>query len=129
MVSGIGGPGGGGGGGKVGGPGAPAPSPAPSSTTKIEPSTGKSFSEAVRGEGIDRAKGTEAAAGPSPLERLRKGEIDLKAYVDIRVEQATAHLDGVLARADLEKMRAELKDVIEQDPDVAALVKAAEVGR
>jgi len=118
MVGGIGGPGGGG---KVGGPGAPAPPPA---TTGTERSTGASFQESVA-----RTEQTGAASGPTPLERLRSGEIDLKTYVEIRVQSATTHLEGLLPPADLEKVRAELQDVIEQDPDVAALVKAAEVGR
>ncbi len=118
MVGGIGGPGGGG---KVGGPGAPG---APPPTAPTEAKTGKSFAES-----LDRAQGTATVQGPTPLERLRAGEIDLKSYVEIRVQQATSHLEGVLSPGDLEKVRAELEDVIEQDPDVAALVKAAEVGR
>jgi hypothetical protein len=45
------------------------------------------------------------------------------------VNEATAHLDGILPPSDLEKIRADLHDLIEHDPYVAALVKSAEIGR
>jgi hypothetical protein len=114
MVGGIGGPGGSGPPGKVGGVGAPN---VPSTTAP----TGAKFGEAL-GK-------TEKASGTSPLEQLRAGEIDLKGYVDVRVREATAHLEGVLGPEDLAKVQDELRDVIENDPDIAALVKGAEIGR
>jgi hypothetical protein len=128
MVSGVGGPPGGGG--KIGGPTAPIPQGAPDAperTRATRPSEGARF-----GEALDRTARADAASAPgstTPLERLRAGEIDTKQYVDLRVNEATAHLDGVLPPADLEKIRADLHDLIEHDPDVAALVKSAEIGR
>ena len=124
MVSGVGGPPGGGG--KIGGPGAPMPkgvggADAPDAARKPE---GARF-----GEALDRTAKADATSAASPLERLRAGEIDTKQYVDLRVQEATAHLDGVLPPSDLEKIRADLHDLIEHDPDVAALVKSAEIGR
>lgn len=118
MVGGIGGPGGGVPPGKFGGvaiPGAPA-ADAKTGTTKA------SFNEVLG------AKSAEGASATSPLERLRTGEIDLKGYADIRVRDATSHLEGVLAPDDLAKIQDELRDVIENDPDIAALVKGAEIG-
>jgi hypothetical protein len=125
MVGGIGGPGGGG---KIGGPGATPP--APTGKDRTESTTGATFKESLKESIESKAKEpVGAASAASPLERLRSGEIDLKTYVEIRVHSAISHLEGVLPPADLEKVRAELQDTIEQDPDVAALVKAAEVGR
>ena len=127
MVSGVGGPPGGGG--KIGGPGAPLPKGAPEGTD----ATRGSRPEGARfGEALDRTARTDATSAPTaatPLERLRAGEIDSKQYVELRVNEATAHLDGVLPPSDLEKIRADLHDLIEHDPDVAALVKSAEIGR
>jgi hypothetical protein len=116
MVGGIGGGGGPTGPGKIGGPGAGAPVSPSSSTEKA------SFGETLG------AKKVEGASGPSPLDRLRAGEIDRQGYVELRVKEATTHLEGVLSPADLEKVQEELRDVIENDPDLQALVKAAEVG-
>jgi hypothetical protein len=115
----VGGIGGGGPPGKVGGVKAPA-TPA----TEAKPGTNKtSFSETLG------TKQAEATTGASPLERLRAGEIDLSGYVDLRVREATSHLEGVLSSADLEKVQDQLREVIENDPEVAALVKGAEIGR
>ncbi len=120
MVGGIGGPNGGGppGPGKVGGvggPGAPA-------TSEVHGPAKASFREAL---GVERAEGAGVA---SPLERLRAGEIDLQGYVDLRVREATAHLEGVLSPADLDAVRDQLREVVEDDPDVAALAKGAQLG-
>lgn len=117
MVGGIGGPGGSGPPGKVGGVGV-AQAPATSAPT------GAKFGDAL--ESVEKASKSSAA---SPLEQLRAGELDLKGYVEVRVREATAHLEGVLAPKDLEKVQDELRDVIENDPDIAALVKGAEIGR
>ena len=115
----VGGIGGGGPPGKVGGVKAPA-TPA----TEAKPNANKtSFSETL---GTNKS---EAASGTSPLERLRAGEIDLHGYVDLRVREATSHLEGVLSASDLEKVQDQLREVIENDPEVAALVKGAEIGR
>ena len=116
MVSGIGGAGGGG---KIGGPKAPAPAP----PTSTESTKGAAF-----GASVTRTEHAAPAGAATPLDRLRKGEIDLHRYAEIRVQEATAHLDGVLPAGDIEKIRADLHELIESDPDVAALVKAAEIG-
>lgn len=115
MVGGIGGPGGSGPPGKVGGIGG-AQAPATSA------STGAKFGDAL-------VEKTGKSSASSPLEQLRAGELDLKGYVEVRVREATAHLEGVLSPKDLEKVQDELRDAIENDPDIAALVKGAEIGR
>lgn len=118
MVGGIGG-GGPPGPGKIGG----ATGPIAPATTGAAAPTGAKFGEAL---GV---QGTEQASSASPLERLRAGEIDLHGYVDLRVREATAHLEGIVGPEDLQKIQDELRDVIENDPDVAALVKSAETAR
>lgn len=122
MVGGIGGPGGSGPPGKIGGVGARG---APA-TTGPTGANKASFSETLKS---NEAKSTDAAGSATPLERLRAGEIDVNGYVDLRVRDATAHLEGVLSPQDLEKIQEELRDAIENDPDIAALVKGAEIGR
>jgi len=119
MTSGIGGAGGGGP--KIGGATGPA-APSASPIEKTSGPKGASFGETLGTKGVEQT-------GASPLERLRSGELDLKGYVDVRVREATAHLEKILSPADLAKVQDELRDVIENDPDVAALVKGAEIGR
>lgn len=123
MVGGIGGPGGGGPTGpkKLGGPGAPVGS------TPVSPTSASKLDKPSFGEVVGANKSDQASAA-SPLDRLRAGEIDRDTYVDLRVKEATAHLEGVLSPADLEKLQDELRDVVANDPDVAALVKQAEIG-
>ena len=70
---------------------------------------------------------TQAApveATRTALERLRAGEIDVKGYVDIKVDEATAHLRG-LPPADLEHVRASLRDRLATDPGLVDLVHTA----
>ena len=113
MVGGAGGPGG------VGKPGGVAPG-------SVEP--GVKPPETSFGSVREAAKAADEQ-GPSPIEQLKTGQIDVKRYVELKVEQATKHLDGILPPAEIERVQTELRDLIEQDPDVAALVKAAEIGR
>lgn len=120
MVGGIGGPPGGSPPGpkNVGGPSGPT---APATPATGGPK-GASFGEVVS------AQHAEGASATSPFEQLRSGSIDLAKYVDLKVQEATGHLDGVLPPGELERIRDELRDVIENDPDVAALAKGAEIG-
>ena len=50
-----------------------------------------------------------APKGVGALERLRAGEIDLDGYLDLKVNEATAHLHG-LGTTELEGVRALLRD-------------------
>jgi hypothetical protein len=61
---------------------------------------------------------------PTPLERLRAGEIDVDRYVDLKVEQATSHLSG-LRPHDLDAIRAALRVQVASDPVLADLVQQA----
>ena len=65
-----------------------------------------------------------APKGVGALERLRAGEIDLDGYLDLKVNEATAHLHG-LGTTELEGVRALLRDQIARDPALAELVQIA----
>lgn len=66
--------------------------------------------------------------GASPLERLRAGEIDAHRYTELHVQDATRHLEALLSARELERVRADLRDLFD-DPEVAALVKTAQIAR
>ncbi len=87
---------------------------------------GKPFEvgESQKSGAAARAAEVKAAAGPTPLERLRAGEIDVKGYVDAKVQEATAHL-GPMPPEKLEQIRAALRDRIGSDPLLVELVKKA----
>jgi hypothetical protein len=62
---------------------------------------------------------------PRPaLERLRAGEIDVNGYVDVKVEEATAHL-AALPAGQLEQLRSALRDRLAGDPGLVELVRKA----
>jgi hypothetical protein len=65
-----------------------------------------------------------APAAPSPLARLRAGEIDLDRYLDLKVDEATAHLKGLRAR-ELSGLRSLLRTQLESDPSMVDLVQQA----
>jgi hypothetical protein len=71
--------------------------------------------------------GTEAPSGVTggDLARLERGEIGLDAYLDARVGEATKHLEGRLARAELEYVQKTLRAELESDPVLVELVRRA----
>jgi hypothetical protein len=62
--------------------------------------------------------------GVGALDRLRAGEIDLDGYLDLKVSEATAHLQGMRA-TEIEGIRSMLRDQIAGDPALAELVQRA----
>lgn len=74
---------------------------------------------------VERTRGADKSAELSPLERLKAGEIELPQYLDLRVEQATAHLEGKLAPEKLDFLRQSLRIQIESDPALIELVQSA----
>jgi hypothetical protein len=99
---------------------------------RISPSSGAGGAEKtfeVR-PSVERAGPTQPpqAVGTTPLERLRAGEIDVDGYVDLKVEQATAHLRG-LPSAQIEAIRGTLRQQAASDPALADLVQQAAAGR
>jgi hypothetical protein len=65
-----------------------------------------------------------APVATSPLERLRAGEIDLDRYLDLKVNEATVHLQGLRAH-ELEGLRTLLRQQLESDRALANLVEQA----
>jgi hypothetical protein len=74
---------------------------------------------------VGKSSAVGAAREVSPAERVRSGEMDMKAYVDLRVNEATKHLEGKLGPSDLEKVKAHLRSQITDDPTIQEMVKAA----
>ena len=71
---------------------------------------------------------SEAASGAAALDpgaRLARGEITLDQYLDLRVQQATAHLEGKLDSKRLSFIRTTLRSQLETDPTLVELVRAA----
>jgi hypothetical protein len=65
-----------------------------------------------------------APVGATPLDRLRAGEIDLDRYLDLKVQEATAHLKGLRAH-EMDGLRAKLREQLSGDPGLATLVEQA----
>ncbi len=103
--------------GKKGGPNGVAP---PSNETAKPVGDGVRF-DPTQAAG---ASATGQAQGLAPLERLRAGEIDLPRYLDLKVDEATAHLKG-LPSDDLAMIRDVLREQLTSDPGLVALVKQA----
>lgn len=74
---------------------------------------------------VDGAAPVDGAAATSPADAVRAGTMDVRSYVDLRVDEATRHLEGKLAPADLDSVRSMLRAQIADDPAVRELVKAA----
>lgn len=107
-------------------PGVPAPAPAHVESAVPGKASAPSAPFAVRpttAEGVAPATATTGPSAPA-LERLRAGEIDARAYVELKVDEATGHLSGLRA-ADLETIRSELRHRLSTDPALADLVKQA----
>lgn len=72
---------------------------------------------------VDLVSGPSPTA-PSSLDLLRAGQIDVGRYLDLKVDEATAHLSA-LPRAELEAIRGALRDRLAVDPTLVELVRAA----
>lgn len=109
--------------GKKGPPDAPPAAGTPGAS-RTQP-TGKPFEvDAARKSGAAARAAEVQATAPTPLERLRAGEIDVKGYVDAKVQEATAHL-GPMPPEKLEQIRAALRVRIGSDPLLVELVRKA----
>jgi hypothetical protein len=64
------------------------------------------------------------ASARTTLDRLRAGEIDARQYVDAKVVEATAHLQGLPA-VELEAIREALRERLTTDPALVDLVRGA----
>jgi hypothetical protein len=65
------------------------------------------------------------ATGPSAVERVRAGEISVDQYLDIKVNEATAHLAGKLPADQLAFVQSSLREQLAADPVLVELVERA----
>jgi hypothetical protein len=72
---------------------------------------------------VNRAEPVDATAETS-LDRLRAGKISVSEYLDLQVQQATAHLDGRLSTEQLSFIRESLREQLSTDPVLVDLVKS-----
>jgi hypothetical protein len=82
--------------------------------------TGKTFEVGKTRE----ATAVEHVTGSGPLEQLKAGKIDFNQYVDLKVQEATSHLEG-LSPAQLDTIKSMLRDRMATDPELVDLVKQA----
>ena len=80
--------------------------------------------QADKPQATTAAQAAGAVSAPTPLEQLKSGAIDLDKYVDAKLHEATAHLDG-LDPVKLADLRAMLRDQMASDPTLADLFKQA----
>lgn len=105
------------------GPGIPAPT-TPPATPVGAPS--RPFSVGAPGAvGAPASVAGSAAAGVSPAEQVRRGDLSLDAYLDLRVREATRHLEARLGPGDLARIQETLREQLAHDPALQALVKSA----
>jgi hypothetical protein len=75
-------------------------------------------------KGVAKAEAADAVTGASALEQLRAGKIDLNHYVELKLDEATAHLKGLHA-SELSQVREVLRGKLVQDPHLVDLVRQA----
>jgi hypothetical protein len=73
---------------------------------------------------VAKAEAADAVA-KSPLDRLQSGEITVAQYLDIRVAEATSHLDKGMSAEHLSFIRSTLRDQLATDPVLVDLVQQA----
>lgn len=72
-----------------------------------------------------RVPRTAEATAPSAVERVRSGELSVDRYLDIKVNEATAHLAGKLPADHLAFVQASLREQLAADPVLVELVQKA----
>jgi hypothetical protein len=70
-----------------------------------------------KGEAVD-------ATAKTPLDQVRSGEISVSQYLDIKVNEATLHLDQRVSSEQLSFIRDSLREQLSSDPVLVDLVKA-----
>lgn len=65
----------------------------------------------------------DAVSQSSPLGMLQAGKIDVNEYMQMRVQEATEHLVGLVNGEKLQVIRAELHNMLQQDPALVKLMR------
>src|SRR6185503_11484234 len=94
---------------RIGKPGAPAPGDVAGAGSST--GTGRSFEVGVAG-----AERAAAPSGSEALGRLQRGDIGLDQYLDARVDDAVAHLQGTLPADELAFVKQTLREQLSTDP-------------
>jgi hypothetical protein len=71
-----------------------------------------------------RKVGTGEAVGSASLDQVRSGAISVEQYLDLKVDEATAHLAPRLGEEQLSFIRTSLREQLSSDPALIDLVKA-----
>lgn len=109
---------------RIGKGGAPPPAAGPTGPTQTE-KTGKTF-DVHKSEQARPPEATEqiSSVATNPLDQLKAGKIDFDGYLDLKVNEATSHLEG-LAPAQIDSIRSMLRERMATDPELVDLVKQA----
>ncbi len=83
------------------------------------PATGPERAFEARAERAEPAR-----AASDALDQLRSGKIDIEGYLQMKLDEATAHLHGLLP-ADLATIRQALRERLASDPTLVDLAKQA----
>jgi hypothetical protein len=102
----------------VGKPGGIGPLGGAPGASSADPTSGASFKSEL--EGVAAGARTDPSG---PLSRLERGELSLQQYLDLRVEDATLHLQGRLDPEQLEFVKEALRQQLETDPVLLELVR------
>jgi len=107
-----------------GGPVTPPQAPSEANPAEKAEKTGRTFE--VRSEKSEAKAGATAVGNvtATPLERLHAGHVDVNGYLDLKVEEATAHLKGLNA-SELSAIQKMLREQLVSDPALSDLVKSA----
>ncbi len=110
---------------RIGKGGLPPTDAGPGAVEGVEKKRAVEEAFSVEGPAPAGAASETAAIDPaSPLARLRRGEIDVNGYVDLKVDEATHGIEG-LSRAELHDIRKVLRDQLSTDPGLQDLVRQA----
>jgi len=97
----------------------------PAASGVTEPSAREVSKSSEAGEAFKVSKGCAVEPSATSLERVRAGEISVSQYLDQRVSEGTAHLDGKLSPEQLEFVKNSLREQLSTDPMLTDLVHAA----
>ena len=86
--------------------------------------TGRAFEVSKPEKAAEAGAAQGVAPASTALEQLRAGKIDLHGYVDLKVNEATAHLQA-LPPEQLDSIRGMLREQISSDPALADLFRQA----
>ena len=101
----------------VGKPGGIGPLGGAPGASSADPATGASFKSELDVAAVAR---TDAK---SPLSQLERGEISVEQYLDLRVRDATRHVEGLLEPEQLAFVKEALRLELETDPVLVELVR------